>query len=370
MKIAVDGRAAVWYRGTGIGTYTFQLLRNLLPAAKNIQGLFSQDYVGFDVTNNIGYTRETLFKDKFWEAIENKAFEMPKNISLLHIPHNGLGHYETKAKRIITLHDVIPYVLPDTVGVYYHKKFLQKMPKIVRDSERIITVSEHSKKDICNCLNISAEKVDVIYEAPESIYKPHSPSKSRKYVSSKYGLDFPYILYLGGFSPRKNVPLLIEAFHKVRASLGKGVKLVILGKLARNYEIVLNMVEKYKLSGEVIFTGFISVSDMPSIYSASKMFVYPSLYEGFGLPPLEAMACGVPTICSDNSSLPEVVGDGAELIDAHDMDSISKAMAKISADEEYTKRLAKRGLQRARQFTWRKTAAETLECYKKVIKTL
>jgi len=368
MKIAVDGRAAVWYRGTGIGTYTLQLLRNLLRLTKNISGLFPQDYPGFDVTNQ-GYVKETIFKDKFWETIENKVFQVPKNTSILHIPHNGLGAYDTKAKRIVTLHDVIPYVLPDTVGVYYHKKFLLKMPKILREAERIITVSQHSKKDICNYLNVAEAKVDVVYEAPESIYKPYNRAKAKKYLAAKYNIDFPYILYLGGFSPRKNVPLLIEAFHKVHANLGKGVKLVIIGKMARNYEVVLNMIEKYKLSREVVFTGFIPVSDMPAVYTASDMFVYPSLYEGFGLPPLEAMACGVPTICSNNSSLPEVVGDGAELVDAQNLDTIAETILKISDDQEYGRKLAARGLVRAKEFSWHKTALETVECYKKVLRT-
>jgi len=369
MKIAVDGRAAVWYRGTGIGTYTFQLLRNLLSLAKNVYGLFPEEYAGFDVTHESTYTQETIFKDKFWETIEHKALGIPKNISLLHIPHNGLGNYDTKASRIITLHDVIPYVLPDTVGIYYHKKFLQKMPKIIREAERIITVSQHSKTDICHHLQVAPEKVDVIYEAPESIYRPYQRAKAKRFVASKYGLEFPFILYLGGFSPRKNVPVLIEAYEKSKAVLGKETKLVIIGKLARNYQAVLNMVEKYKLSREVIFTGFVPVSDMPILYSAAKTFVYPSLYEGFGLPPLEAMACGVPTICSHNSSLPEVVGEGAELVDARNVESISQAIIKIHEDGEYRKNLAKKGLQRAREFTWRKTALATLESYQKVLKT-
>jgi glycosyltransferase involved in cell wall biosynthesis len=128
------------------------------------------------------------------------------------------------------------------------------------------------------------------------------------------------------------------------------------------------MVEKYKLSREVVFTGFVPVSDMPIIYSGAKMFVYPSLYEGFGLPPLEAMACGIPTICSNNSSLPEVVGDGAELVDAENADAISEAMLKISQDEEYGKKLAQRGLARVKQFSWRKTAMETMESYRKALR--
>lgn len=367
MNIAIDARAGAWYRGTGVGTYTFQLLRNILPRSNNISPIYPEGFEKFDPVSEESYSKKTLFKDKFWETIQSTRCQISSDIALLHIPHNGMGIYETDAKRIITLHDVIPYVLPDTVGAFYHKIFLEEMPKIVEQAEHIITVSQHSKNDICRFFRLPDEKVDVIYEAPESIYQPMDPKSACSYVSNKYGLSYPYILYIGGFSPRKNVPLLIEAYQKVYRHLSGRPKLVIVGKMARNYKEVLNIVEKHHLNNEVVFTGFIPVCDLPAIYNAAMMFVYPSSYEGFGLPPLEAMACCIPTVCGNNSSIPEVVGDGADMVDVNDIWSIVEALVRIAEDKSYARKLARRGLLRAQRFSWERTAAETLNCYNKIL---
>ena len=367
MKTAVDARAAVWYRGTGIGTYTFQLLRNMLKYQKDLEIIYPEECKDYKLTNQDSHNQEKYSKDKFWELLESNKCNIPSDISLLHIPHNGLGEYQTNAKKIITLHDVIPVVMPDTVGVFYHKVFLDKMSNILEKAARIITVSEHSKKDICSYFAISSKEVDVIYEAPESIYKPLNKSIAQNYVIAKYRVKPSYILYLGGFSPRKNVALLIKAYKEVRAHFSDPPKLVIVGKLVRNFKEVFDVIDKYKLQDDVIFTGYVPVNDLPAIYNSALMFVYPSLYEGFGLPPLEAMACGIPTICGDNSSLPEVVGDCAHVVNVCNASAVAEGIIKIIEDQQYAATLKKSGLRRAQNFSWEKTARETLVSYGKAL---
>ena len=182
---------------------------------------------------------------------------------------------------------------------------------------------------------------------------------------TKYSITGSFILFVGNISPRKNILALLQAFNKLKKR-GIKHKLVIAGKKDQRYEQVLKTLNELNLGGEVIFTGYVPEEDLPKLYNAADLFVYPSLYEGFGLPILEAMACGTPVVASNVSSLPEVAGDAGLLVNPQDVDALTNAMYKVLTDDKLKESLIDKGLERAKFFSWEKTARETLEVYKEV----
>ena len=368
MKIGIDARAAIWYRGTGIGTYTYQIIKNLshIDKVNNYRifwpGNASKDFL--EPSENFDFDVVGVTKDKFWEEIHIPARLADDKVDVYHVPQNGIGLPTKKTcPQVVTVHDLIPYVYPETVGRGYLKIFLHEMPRIVEQADRIITVSEHSKGDLRRYFNLPDQKIDVIYEAAEDIYRPMDKEACRASVRERYGLDRKFILYIGGFSPRKNVPGLIRAYHKIMKDLPEEVVLAIVGKRVRAFEELTNVVEELGLKDRVIFTGFAPTEHLPVFYNAASLFVYPSFYEGFGLPPLEAMACGTPVIASNVSSIPEAVGDAALTVDPKDMNGLAQAMFDALSDPALSAELIRRGLQRSNSFTWTKAAEQTLASY-------
>lgn len=303
MKIGIDARAARWYRGTGIGTYTYQLIYNLnLIDNENPYLLFWPEENFSDIHPGENFNFKLINeerKDNFWDEVDIPNILTDTGIEIYHVPQNGIGLPEKKTcPYVITLHDVIPYKMPETVGPNYLKIFLEKIPDIVKRADGIITVSEYSKKDIAETLNIPLNNIYVTYLGAENIYYPMDRAKAKQLLSRKYGITDDFILYLGGFSPRKNIKGLIEAYYKIYKKLVKPHKLLILGKPGKSYDDYKQLVCKLGIEEQVIFTGYIPVNDLPLFYNATALFVYPSFYEGFGLPPLEAMACATPYVIS------------------------------------------------------------------------
>lgn len=370
MKIGLDARAAIWYRGTGIGTYTYQLLRNLYILDKENEYRFfwpGDEYKDLDPRDEVFSSIEKS-KDKFWEEVHIPLAIESEGIDLYHVPQNGIGlPVEKKCPFVVTIHDLIPYIYPETVGKGYLKLFLEQMPRIIQDADKIIAVSQCSKKDIQKMFKLPEERISVIYEAPEEFYKPMDKGLARKLVADKYGLSKDFIMYIGGFSPRKNLKGLINAYYEVYKDLRKDHQLVFVGKPSREYAELKMLVDALGMAQQVVFTGFVPVEDMPFLYNAANIFVYPSFYEGFGLPPLEAMACGTPTIVSNTSSIPEVVGKSALLIDPYDTLQLAAAIYRLVEDESLAASLAKKGLRRAKTFNWRKTALQTKAVYQEMV---
>lgn len=299
MKIGIDARAARWYRGTGIGTYTYQLIYNLnLCDSENSYLLFWPEENYSDIHPGENFTFKLVSqqnKDSFWDEVNIPNILTDTGVEVYLVPQNGIGLPDKKnCPYVITLHDVIPYKLPETVGPSYLKIFLETMPKIIKQADAVITVSEYSKKDIAETLNVPLNNIFVTHLAAENIYYPMDRTISKQLLFRKYNIDYDFILYLGGFSPRKNIKGLIEAYYKIYKKLSKPHKLLIVGKPGKSYDDYRQLVNKLDIEEDVIFTGYIPVSDLPLFYNGTALFVYPSLYEGFGLPPLEAMACATP----------------------------------------------------------------------------
>jgi len=240
----------------------------------------------------------------------------------------------------------------------------KRQPRTLKTADKIITVSNSTKNDLMNHFNIPKEKIRVIFEAADEKFKSLN-NKETKEVKYKYHLNFPFILYVGGLAVHKNIPALIKAFYKVKK---KGIqhKLVITGTKRWKYKEIFETIDKLDLQNDVVFTGYVSDEDLPALYNAADLFVYPSIYEGFGLPPLEAMACGTPVITSNTSSLPEVVGDAGIMVDPYDVNGLADAMHEVLANEGLRANMIKNGLERAKMFSWEKCARETLKVYEEV----
>ncbi|XZK57663.1 glycosyltransferase family 4 protein [Clostridium perfringens] len=371
MKICIDGRAATLYRGTGIGNYTYQIINNLhqIDFLNEYNILTPKAYsLKLPKKNNFNYlSSSTNDKKNFWEFINTKN---PKeNIigDVYHIPQNGIGFSKPNdINTVITLHDIIPMKMPDTVSETFLKIFNENIQNILDNTDGIITVSNFSKEDISKTFSYPKEKIFVTHLAAEEIYTPLNKFHSSQYLKKHYGIDRDFLLYVGGFSPRKNILGLIEAFNLVKNSYKRDLKLVIIGTKGPSYEIYRKKVDELNLSSSVIFTGFIPIDDMPIFYSASKALVYPSFYEGFGLPPIECMACGTPVIASNLTSMPEVCQDAALLVDPYDVDEIKENILTLLNNHKFYSLMIYKGLSHSSKFNWKKTAYNTLEVYKHI----
>lgn len=371
MNIGIDARAARWYRGTGIGTYTYQLIYNINLMDKiNRYLLFLPDENVSDLNPGDNIDFRTITEDKkenFWEEIDIPNILNDTGIDAYLVPQNGIGlPKEKKCPFVITLHDVIPYRMPETVGSQYMQIYSKEIPEIIPMTDAIITVSNYSKEDIAKSLNYPMDKIFVTHLAAEDIYFPQNKSLCREFISKKYGINNKFILYVGGFSPRKNIKGLIQAFSLIKNKLKEPFKLVILGKKGRSYYDYRDTAYDLGLKDDVVFTGYVPVEELPLFYNAAHIFCYPSFYEGFGLPPLEAMACGTPTIASNVTSIPEILGDDAVYINPQDIHDISDKLLALIEDETFHLNMSFKGLRRSSMYSWKRTAVETIQVLTKL----
>lgn len=372
MKIAIDARGATWYKGTGIGTYTNQLLNYMLENDNLNQyhlywaGCEYRSIYKENVSVNISSKRHHRFFEDYFIPEDLKS----NNVDIYHVPQNGIGlSRKVSCLSISTIHDLIPYVMPETVGRGYLKKFIAQMPEIIQASDNIITVSEFSKKDVMRIFDVPEDKIKVTHLAADHIFSPLDKSKAQEYIKEKYKIDDDFLLYLGGFSARKNVRSILIAFSRIYKNLSKNYKLVFLGPSRDEHDALKKLADALNIRDKVIFTGFAPHEDLPLFYNAASLFIYPSFYEGFGLPPLEAMSCMCPVITSNVSSIPEVVQDGALLIDPQDCDELKTSIEKILEDEDFKNNIIEKGYERSKAFSWKKTAMETLDIYKNLYKS-
>lgn len=363
--IAIDGRGAFFYRGTGIGTYTWQLLSRLPGEIPDLEiFLPGQEYQTMQITaDDVSLDpRADLWRQWFLpRAIKEKA------VGLYHVPQNGLGlPAEKRCKETVTIHDLIPYRFPETVGRGYLKEFLTEMPRVLERSDGVITVSQCSKRDITAIFNYPEDRIRVIHEAPEPIYRPINGKMTKAFLAEKYGVYGDYILYIGGFGIRKNVKALINAFYLLKKEEHLPLQLVLPGKRNRDFDALDQLAAALGLEEDIIFPDYVPVNDLPYFYNGAMMMVYPSFYEGFGLPPLEAMACGTPVIAAKTSSLPEILGDAVVWCNPLDATDIAANIHRLYVSSALRRRLSQRGTEKAASYSWQKTAKETADFLKSI----
>lgn len=286
-------------------------------------------------------------------------------LALVHDPTGTMPLLAARVRRVVTIHDVIPYVCPETSTTLDWLIYRFWLPLAIRQVQAIVTVSEQSKADIARYLPVKTEDVTVIPEAASARYRPMDPEEIRPALA-RHDIDFPYILYVGSMEARKNLPRLLEAYARLREWSGKW-KLVVVGARKWKYGPIFDTVQRLGLETDVHFTGFVAEEDLPALYNGADLFVFPSLYEGFGLPVLEAMACGKPVVTSNSSSLPEVADDAAILVDPYNVEAIAAAMEQVLGDSALSLELQARALAQSKKFTWEQTARETIAVYERVL---
>ncbi|HUV82962.1 MAG TPA: glycosyltransferase family 1 protein, partial [archaeon] len=340
MKIAIDARTV------GIGGGAKNYVLNLLRAIAKIDK--ANEYVIFynsiqasrsnftDVQNfseiHIGLGNNKLLIP-LWNQVLLPINLKKENIDLIHGTKNETPFILKCCKSVITIHDLTPFLFPTDFMLLDRIYWKTIIPRSLRKSDRIIAISEHTKKDIVNFFNIPADKIDVILHGLPEGYGVISDYNVLEKVKNRYSLTDNFILYVGTIRPRKNIETLVKAFYKLKKSKQIIHKLVITGKELLCGHELYKLIQLLKLENDVIFTGFVLDEDLPAIYNLAELFVYPSLYEGFGLPPLESMACGTPVITSNTSSLPEVVGDAGIIVDPYDIDDLAKVMYDVLTDD-------------------------------------
>jgi glycosyltransferase involved in cell wall biosynthesis len=291
-------------------------------------------------------------------------------LDIVHDP-NGFSPFllrtrSTRWEATVTIHDLVSYVYPETHTAFTN--FYQRvwLPIGLRHATAVVAVSQNSKEDVCRYLSFDPQKIVVIPCGVDSRFSPLSEDGERDRLAERYGVRGPYVLYLGDIQPRKNLTTLLLAFGQLRKSLPEHT-LVVAGAPAWKDQAIYNMVTKLALDEDVLFTGYVADADVPALYRQASLFAFPSIYEGFGRPPLEAMACGTPVVTSNTSSLPEVVGDAAVLVDPLDISELAGAMERVLTDTGLQRSLIEKGLARAKQFTWERTARETINLYHQLL---
>ncbi len=372
MRIGFDCRAAAWYKGTGIGNYSYKLIKNILPFTPHSYDLYTPNH---SFINNLSsYDSPITFhsisggnKDGFWNRVNSDQYELSSDLDIFHTPQNGIGLPKNKkCPLVVTLHDIIPLRMPETVSETFNHMFHNKIHEIMKQADGIITVSEFSKQDILKEFSFPEEKIFVTHLASDVTYKPINKKLSKYLIKNRFHIENDYILYIGGFTPRKNIWGIIKAYEQNFEKLKNKYKLVIAGKQGISYTLYKEYVDNHNLADYVLFTGFVDNIYLPFLYNAASLFIFPSFYEGFGLPPIEAMACGTPVIASNVTSIPEVLKNGALYVDPNNIDDISEKMLHVLNDPSLQQELISKGLKVNAAYSWEKTAFETLNAYKKI----
>ena len=357
MRIGIDTQSTFGFK-TGIGYY----VSNLIAQYKDkTEGL---DLIKY---NNGSAEDLSTLKRFFWENIKLPGLVNKSDIDLLHIPGFAGPLSCGKIKKVTTIHDLIGVIYPENLGALSRLYWQKWLPACVSNSDLIIADSENTKHDIELLLKIPSEKIKVIYIAVDKIFKPVDKQKSRNLLKKDYNITKPFILNVGTIEPRKNIPLLIKAFSEYKRLSNDELILVIVGKKAWDYKRCCDIINRLKISEYVIFCDYVKEKDLPIFYNSAELFIYPSIYEGFGLPVLEAMACGAGVICSNTSSLPEVAGEAGYYINPNSADDIKQALLDVMKSKDLRGELRRKSVIQAAKFSWDNTARATLNVYKEVL---
>jgi glycosyltransferase involved in cell wall biosynthesis len=279
---------------------------------------------------------------------------------------NSLAPLRAPCPIVITLHDMSLFVHARLHPLKSQLFVRPIIPVAARHAAAIITVSQHAKCEIVNGLQIAPDKVHVIHEAAAPQYHTITDSAELNRVRQRYHLHKPFVLYVGTIEPRKNLTRLVTAFAQARRQQ-PDLELILVGQLGWKYASLLKAIEDLKLGHAVRRLGYVPDEDLPALYTLARLLAFPSLYEGFGLPVVEAMACGTPVLTSNGSSLAEIAANASYLIDPLDVDDIARGLVRLATDDELHARLRAVGLARSAQFSWQRAAEETVRVYDAVV---
>lgn len=374
--IGIDIRMLARGSKTGIEEYTSALLENMLNIDPEIN--FKLFYNGWK-KDKLNYDWLRYPNVKLYEfQIPNRGLDagarflgLPKidklmgGVDKFFSPHIFLAPTSSKCEKIVTFHDLSFERYPEFYSTHKNFWHFSMNPRRqAQKADKIIAVSNSTKQDLVAIYHIDPEKIKVIYSGLSSKAKRDVLPNEKKYVKNKYHLPDNYILYLGTLEPRKNIISLLRAFEKSKTAgtlKNSDFKLVIAGAKGWLYQDIFKTVQKFSCKQDIIFTDFVEDKDKPALYEMAKLFVYPSFYEGFGFPPLEAMARKTPVITSNISSIPEAVENAAIIINPSNPDELQEAMERVLTDSKLSQKLSELGKEKSRNFDWKKCAEETLD---------
>lgn len=366
MRIGIDARL-VFYHQAGIGQYILRLTQALARIDTEDQFiLFTSRKDKIPILDQPNFKRQKLWTPSHhrFERLALSIELSPFSLDVLHSP-DFIPPARVRCPSVITVHD-LAFLLYPRFLTRESARYYGQVDVAARAADHIIAVSESTRRDTVRLLGVPEEKITVIYEAAHPIFTPVTNEETLARVRTRYGLPHDFLLFVSTVEPRKNLPTLLRAFHRLRTNYKIAVTLAIAGHRGWLIEEVDAVIAELRLGTAVRFLGGIPNEELVYLYNAAKLFVLPSFYEGFGLPPLEAMACGTPVIVSNVSSLPEVVGDAGWLVEPEDVEGLTVAMWRALTDEKLRREMRAKGLKRAHTFSWERAAHETLNVYQKV----
>ncbi|MGC9048848.1 MAG: glycosyltransferase family 4 protein [Patescibacteria group bacterium] len=384
MRIGIDARTILnpeKGEGAGIGHYTYQLIRHLLKIDKKndyflffdktVQNRrlakFKQENVRVGFFPFIQYAK--FLPGGYWHFLAS-AFLTRHRLDVFHSPTLNLPQ-SYRAPTVVTAHDLTVYKFPELYNTKKQRTILKStIPQAIKMAKKIIAVSYSTKKDLGEIFGVESEKVRVIYHGVDERFFRKSDSATIEKIKMKFGIKNDYLLFLGTLESRKNIFRIIEAYERLRDKISSlehpiaNIQLVLAGAPGFNFKKIDEKISHSKYKEDIILPGYIEADDLDPLFEGAKVFVFPTLYEGFGLPVIEAMANGVPVITSNISSLPEIAEERAILVDPLNVAEISQAMFDLLTRQDLWQKLSQLGKEKAKEFDWQKTAAKTLEVYK------
>ena len=378
MRIGLDGKILT-LRAGGTGRYAINLTRAMLAEAAA-----RRPDLEFVVFTGPQTSREVMeeFRGRCDECFLGAKSSVIRSLTLVPaalrrlrvdifhgMDHVGIPLVGRSGKYVVTVHDVIPLILPETFTPRHRLVVRLALARVRRKADLIVVPSHAVKRDVVGRVGVPEGRVVVTPEGCEPRFRPVRSETALSEVAARYDLPPRYVLAVGTLEPRKNLTTLLQVFARLRRDGGVDpeLRLVLAGARGWLDEPIFRTVRSLGLEDAVRFPGFIDDDDLPAVYSGAALFAFPSLYEGFGLPLLEAMACGVPVVTSNISSMPEVAGDAAVLVDPRDADGLAAAIARVLRDEGLRDRLRTAGIARAREFSWEATARRTLDAYASLV---
>jgi glycosyltransferase involved in cell wall biosynthesis len=381
LRIGIDYTSAAHQRA-GIGRYTRGIVGAL--AALDTAHTFTLVVAGSEKDaeasegREIGPEQASNFRirrlplnHRFWTVIWHRL-HLPLPVDLItgpvdvfHSPDYVLPPL-SQGKKVVTVHDLSFLRFPEGAEPRLRRYLSAAVPRIVREADLVLGDSENTKQDIVEFFGVNPDKVKVVYPGVDPAFRPIKDPQALAAARELYRLDSPFILCVGTLEPRKNLTTLLDAYAALRSGGEVDHKLVIAGGKGWLYDGIFSRAAELSLQDDVAFLGYVAEEHLPALYCLSDLLVFPSLYEGFGLPPLEAMACGTPVITSDSSALPEVVGQAALMVRAEDGEALAEAIKTLLADSDLRKDLVSKGLSRAAEFTWRASGEKLLTVYERL----
>jgi glycosyltransferase involved in cell wall biosynthesis len=376
VKVALDIRKL---NDFGIGTYIRNLVLNLAQIDQdNRYFLISKENTSGDLEPlpaNFSLIHDRSYDSSVWNDVVLPYTLRQNKVDILHTPHYHAPRF-LSCKSIITIHDCVHILFPNYASSRAAYDQARKMTRrAIKRSCHILTVSEATQRDLMRIFSIPEEKITVVYNAIDerAVVSTGSAEEQRR-VLERYQIQDPFLLYAGNIKPHKNIARIIEAFSVLKTELKenetwKNLKLLIIGDELSKYQFLRRTVIRSGVQHDVRFFGFVPYDTLKMFYKSAQIFVFPSLYEGFGLPPLEAMANGTPVLTSNISSLPEVVGDAALLVNPENVFEISKGLKHLLFDTNLRAELVAKGLQQSRKYSWKKSAELVRKTYHKVLES-